>query len=134
VQAQKYKVANRFVVETPDSRSTLLAVCEQAAEDLKIELEVATADTKVSPEEAARGPGVHPIQQLLQISVITSEFPYSLVESKVSFALASVRCGLNKKVQWLYCLDQCIPISWMAVFTSDMVSNGSLDLQIHNLC
>ena len=60
VQAAKYKVPEKFLEETPDSKSTLLAVCEKAAEDLKIKLEVATADTKVSPKEAARGPGVHP--------------------------------------------------------------------------
>ena len=40
-------------------QGALLAVCEKAAEDLKIELEVGT-DTKASPKEAARGPGVHP--------------------------------------------------------------------------
>ena len=60
VQAAKYKVPLKFLEETPDSRSTLLAVCEKAAEDLKIELEVATADTQVPPKEAARGSGVHP--------------------------------------------------------------------------
>ena len=60
VQAAKYKVPEKFLEETPDSRSTLLAVCEKAAEDLKIKLEVATADTKVPPKEAARGSGVHP--------------------------------------------------------------------------
>ena len=60
VQAAKYKAPLKFLEETPDSRSTLLAVCEKAAEDLKIELEVATADTQVQPKEAARGSGVHP--------------------------------------------------------------------------
>ena len=60
VQAAKHKVPKKFLEETPDSRSTLLAVCEKAAEDLKIKLEVATADTKVPPKEAARGSGVHP--------------------------------------------------------------------------
>lgn len=57
-QAAKYKVPEEFLEDAADSRSTLLAVCEKAAEDLKIKLEV--ADTKASPEEAARGPGVHP--------------------------------------------------------------------------
>ena len=33
-------------------------MCERAAKDLKIELEV--ADTKASAKEAARGLGVHP--------------------------------------------------------------------------
>jgi len=56
----KYKVEEKFLEQTPDSKSTLLALCEKAAGDLKIELEVAT-DTKASPKEAARGPGVHPL-------------------------------------------------------------------------
>jgi len=60
VERLEYMVPESFLEETPDSRSTLLAVCERAAEDLKIELEVAT-DTKASPKEAARGPGVHPL-------------------------------------------------------------------------
>ena len=55
VQAAEYNVPEEFLEDkTPDSTSTLLAVCERAAEDLKIELEV--ADTKASPKEAARGP------------------------------------------------------------------------------
>ena len=57
VEARKYKVPKDFLEETPDSRSTLLAVCERAAKDMKIELGL--ADTKASAEEAARGLGVH---------------------------------------------------------------------------
>ena len=58
VEARKYKVPKDFLEETPDSRSTLLAVCERAAKDMKIEFGL--ADTKASAEEAARGLGVHP--------------------------------------------------------------------------
>ena len=70
------------------------------SEDLKIELEVAT-DTKATPKQHQRKlPGAQECIYRLQVSVITSEFPYSLVESKVSFALASLGCGLNVKAQW----------------------------------
>ena len=58
VTLRQYVAPESLLVEGPES--TLLAVCERAAEDLEIELEVAT-DTRASPKEAARGPGVHPL-------------------------------------------------------------------------
>ena len=71
VQAAKYKVPEKFLEETPDSRSTLLAVCEKAAEDLKLNLRLLQLIPKYHQRKL---PGAQEcIQHLLQISVIASD-------------------------------------------------------------